>query len=160
MSILAEVYASAPAGSRIIPSIQVDIEGQIPIRICAGFKNEYLGVDGVFQLFEAGSLSVSLPNKNTSGVQSLVFGVPGVNSTVQKYVDIALETGKPVIVTYREYLASDKSAPARKPYVMDFLGSSLENDEAQLTAGFFDVLNLRWSRELYTSENAPGIRYL
>jgi hypothetical protein len=43
---------------------------------------------------------------------------------------------------------------------MDLIGGSLQDGEAQFSAGFFDVLNLRWPRELYTVQNAPGIRYL
>lgn len=161
MTVIQEVYASNPAGSLIIPSLEVNIAGEVPIRICTGFENQMLGVDGVLQLFEAGSLAIALPSKNTSGMQTLNFGVAGVNSLVQKYMDLSLETGQPVAIIYREYLESDKMTPARKPYVMKLIGGTLEADgEAQLSAGFFDLLNLRWSRETYTAENAPGIRYL
>ncbi|WP_286936128.1 DUF1833 family protein [Achromobacter sp. UBA4530] len=156
MSTLAEVYASAPAGELIIPTLEIAIAGQAPIRICSGFEDHVLSG----MLFEAGSLSISLPAKNTTGMQTLNFGVAGVNSLVQKYFDQALETGEAVKITYREYLESDKSQPARRPYVMDLIGGSLQDGEAQLSAGFFDVLNLRWPRELYTAQNAPGIRYL
>lgn len=160
MSILQEVYASNPAGSMIIPTLEISIAELPSIRICTGFEDKLLGVDGVMQLFEAGSLSITLPNKNTSGMQTLSFGVAGVNEQVQKYFDQALATGQSVKVTYREYLESDMAQPARKPYVMELLGGALEGGEAQLSAGFFDVLNLRWPREIYTAENAPGIRYL
>lgn len=120
-----------------------------------------LGVNGVLQLHEAGSLSATLPAKNTSGSQTLSFGVGGVNALVQQYFDLAQESGEPVKITFTEYLESDKMTPMRKPYVMDLLGGVLEaNGQAQLSAGFFDVLNLRWSRELYTAETAPGIKYL
>lgn len=160
MSILQEVYASAPAGSMIIPTLEINIAGQPPIRICTGFEDQTLTVDGVPRVFEAGSLSIALPSKNTTGMQTLNFGVAGVNEIVQQYFDIALETGQKVSVIYREYLESDKTQPARKPYVMDLVGGSLEGGEAQLSAGFFDLLNYRWSREAYTAENAPGIKYL
>lgn len=156
MSTLAEVYASAPAGSLIIPTLEISIAGQTPIRICSGFEDQTLAG----MLFEAGSLSISLPNKNTSGMQTLNFGVAGVNSLVQTYIDIALETGEPVTITYREFLESDKTQPARRPYVMQLIGGTLQDGEASLSAGFFDVLNLRWPRQVYTADNAPGIRYL
>jgi hypothetical protein len=157
MSILAEVYASAPAGSLIIPTLEINIAGQAPLRICSGFEDQTLAG----MLFEAGSLSISLPAKNTTGMQTLNFGVAGVNSLVQQYMDAALESGQPVKIIYREFLESDKSAPARRPYVMDLIGGSLDPDgEASLSAGFFDVLNRRWPREVYTAQNAPGIRYL
>lgn len=161
MSVIAEIYASNPAGSLIIPAIRIEISGQPVIRICSGFEDQMLGVNGVLQLHEAGSLSATLPAKNTSGSQTLSFGVGGVNALVQQYFDLAQESGEPVKITFTEYLESDKMTPMRKPYVMDLLGGVLEaNGQAQLSAGFFDVLNLRWSRELYTAETAPGIKYL
>lgn len=160
MSLLQEVYASNPAGSLIIPTLEIQIAGQPPIRICTGFEDQLLYENGQPLLFEAGSLSVALPNKNTTGMQTLTFGVAGVNEKVQEYFDLALESGQKVSIIYREYLESDKSNPARKPYVMDLMGGVLEGGEAQLSAGFFDVLNYRWPREIYTAQNAPGIRYL
>lgn len=160
MSTLAEVYASAPAGSLIISTLEINVAGQPPIRICDGFENHLLGVSGSFVQFEAGSLSVSLPAKNNTGRQTLNFGVAGVSAMVDRYFDLAEESGQPVQVVYREYLESDKSQPARKPYVMELLGGTIEGDEATLSAAFFDLLNLRWSRQLYTATNAPGIKYL
>lgn len=162
MSVLAEVYASAPAGSLIIPSLEIRLPGTVyaPVRICSGFEDQMLGVDGAFQLFEAGSMSVSLPSKVATGVQTLNFGVAGVNPTVRRYFKIAQESGQEVLVIYREYLESDKLNPARKPYEMQLLGGTLENDTAQLSSGFFDLLNRRFSRDAYTTANAPGIRYL
>lgn len=160
MTVLAEVYASAPAGEIIIPSLEIRIAGKDPIRLCTGFRDQLLGVDGVFRLFEAGALSLTLPAKDTRGMQTLNFGIPGMNGRVQKEFDDALESRQPVEIIYREYLSSNKSAPARRPYVMDLIGGTLEGGDAQLSAGFFDVLNRRWPREVYTSENAPGIKYL
>lgn len=160
MSTLAEVYASAPAGELIISTLDIRIAGQPPILICDGFEDQLLGVNGEYLLFTAGSLSVALPSKNNTGRQTLNFGVAGVSTIVDRYFDLAEETGQSVTATYREYLESDKSQPSRTPYVMQLLGGSIEGDEASLSAAFFDLLNLRWSRQVYTAENAPGIKYL
>jgi len=160
MSTLAEVYASAPAGELIISTLEISVAGQTPIRICDGFENQVLGVSGSFVMFEAGSLSVALPTKNNTGRQTLNFGVAGVSATVDRYFDLAEESGQSVTVTYREYLESDKSQPARKPYVMELVGGTIEGDDATLSAAFFDFLNRRWSRQVYTTANAPGIKYL
>lgn len=159
MSLLEEVYASAPAGSLIIPSLEVNVPGQAPVRICCGFEDQMLGTETGFYMFEAGSLSISLPNKNATGLQSLSFGVANVNGDVQRKVDAALEADGEVIITYREYLESDKSAPARRPYVMTLRGGTFERGEVQFEAGYYDTLNTAWPRERYTAENSPGIRY-
>lgn len=160
MTILKIVYASAPTGEVIIPSLEIQIPNGEPVRICDGFEDHLLGVDGEYKLFEAGSLSIALPAKNTTGQQALTFGVPNANGLAQRYVDDALESGVRVPLIYREYLASDKSAPARRPYVLTMGGGVFEGMEAQFEASYYDLLNSAWPRERYTAETAPGIKYL
>lgn len=160
MTILSVVYASSPSDEVIIPTLEIQVPGHVPIRICAGFEDQMLGVDGVYVQFEAGSLQVALPASNTTGQQTLTFGVSNVNGIAQRYVDDALESGQEVKVIYREYLASDPSAPARLPYVMTLTGGQFENGDAQFEAGYYDLLNAAWPRERYTAENAPGLKYL
>lgn len=160
MTILQTVYASAPTSEVIIPTLEIQVPDGDPIRICQGFEDQLLGVDGVYQLFEAGSISIALPSKNTTGRQSLTFGVANANGLVQRHVDAALAEGVVVPMIYREYLASDKSAPAHKPYKMVMGGGVLEGMEAQLEASYYDLLNAAWPRERYTAETAPAIKYL
>lgn len=160
MTILSVVYASAPTEELIIPTLEVQLQNHDPIRICCGFEDQMLGVDGVMVPFEAGSLTISLPAKNASGNQTLTFGVPGVTGQVQTYVDHALAADAPVYLIYREYLESDKTVPARTPYRMVLRGGVIEGAVAQFEAGYYDILNTAWPRERYTAETAPGIRFL
>jgi len=160
MTIIDIVYASAPAAEVIIPTLEIQIPGKDPIRVCMGFEDQMLGIDGDYYLFEAGSISISLPKKNTSGQQSLTFGVANLDGRDQEYVDAALESGEMVPLIYREYLASDKSAPARQPLTMVMTGGSMEGGESRFEASFYDLLNAAWPRERYTAESAPGLRYL
>lgn len=161
MTILAEVYASAPTDEVIIPTLEIAVPGLAPIRICTGFEDHLLGVDGVMTLFEAGSLSITLPTVNaTSGQQTLQFGVANVNGIAQQHIDAALESGQATTLIYREYLSSDKTQPARRPYVMVLSGGTLEGGEAVFEASYYDLLNTAWPRERYTAETAPGIKYL
>lgn len=160
MTILSVVYASAPSDEVIIPTLEILVPGHDPLRICADFVDHMLGVDGLLVLFEGGNLQVALPASNTSGQQTLTFGVSNVNGVAQRYVDDALESGERVSIIYREYLSSDKSAPARRPYVMTLTGGAFENGEASFEAGYYDLLNAAWPRERYTVENAPGLKYI
>ena len=75
-------------------------------------------------------------------------------------MDAALESNTPITLIYLEYLESDKSAPARQPYIMTISGIQLEGDEAQIEASYWDILNYAWPRQRYTEETAPGIKYL
>lgn len=160
MTVLSVVYASAPTDEVIIPALIIDVPDAEPIRICCGFEDHLLGVDGAYQHFEAGSLSIALPKKDTSGQQSLTFGVANVNGIAQRHVDTALESGESVLMTYLEFLASDKSAPASRPYKMILAGGQFEGVEAQFEGSYQDLLNTAWPRERYTAQNAPGIKYL
>ena len=39
-------------------------------------------------------------------------------------------------------------------------GGQFAGDDLQFEGSYQDLLNMRWSREMYTTENAPGLRYL
>lgn len=160
MTILKTWYASAPTDNYAINAIEVNIPSKPPIRVCDGFVDQLLGVDGTQQLFEAGSLSIALPSKNTTGQQTLQFAVAGVNGLAQRYVDDALQAGDVVTMTYRMYLASDKTAPAERPRTMTVVGGTFENGECIFECSYYDLLNSAWPRERYTAESAPGLKFL
>ena len=157
---LSVVYASAPTNERIIPAIRIQLVGHDPIYICADYEDHVMGVDGNMVTFQRASLSVALPAKNTTGQQTLVFGIPDTEGDVQRYVDDALEAGQPVELTYYEYLESDLSAPAKRPRTMTIVGGDFQDAQVQLQASYYDMLNASWPRERYTAETAPGIKYL
>lgn len=160
MTAVAVWYASAPTDEVAIATIEIQVPGKDPIRICNGFDDLWLGVDGTPQFFEAGSLSVALPAKNTTGQQTLRFGIPGVNGIAQRHVDEALEADEVVTMIYRMYLLSDTSAPAERPRVMTVNGGHFEGFEAVFEGSYYDLLNSRWPRDSYTAETAPGLKYL
>lgn len=160
MTILKTVYASAPEDELILITLEIRLSPTDVVRVVQGFENHMLGVDGVYQGFTAAAISVALPSSNTSGQQSLRFSIGGINSLIQRHVDAALESSTPITLIYREYLESDKSAPARQPYAMTISGIQLEGDEAQIEASYWDILNYAWPRQRYTEETAPGIKYL
>lgn len=159
MSALDIVYASRPVGVAIIRALMIQINGQEPICLCQGYKDQWLVYNGVARLFKAGSLSVSLPAMNATGNQTIKFGVQGAKSEANKYVDIALETNDEAIMTYLEYLSTDKTAPARRPYVMTVTGGAFEGESVIFEGGYYDLLNSAWPRDRYTSENAPGVQW-
>lgn len=126
------------------------------MRFVHGFEDMVLGG----QLFEACQISIALPEKNTTGNQTLSFGVGLVDSRADKIVDAALENGSIVYLIYKEFLNSDLSAPARTPIRMEVVGGQFEEGGLQIEASYFDMLNFEWPRQRYTTTNAPGIKYL
>lgn len=160
MTILAAVYASAPTDQVIIVTLEIRVPGKEPLRLCDGFEDQWLFVDGTPHLFQAGPLSISLPSKNATGQQTLKFGFEGVSGIAQEYVDAALESDGTSTMICREYLLSDRSAPAKQPYIMTIVGGSFEGTQAAFEGSFYDLLNSAWPRERYTVISAPGIQYL
>lgn len=160
MTQVAVWYASAPTDELAIATIEVQVPGNDPIRICNGYEDQWLGVDGVMRFFEAGSLSVALPAKNTTGQQTLRFGVSAVSGMAQRYVDDALASGQVSTMIFREYLLSDPTTPARRPYLMTIVGGAFEGADATFEGSYYDLLNSAWPRERYTAQTAPGIQYL
>jgi len=155
-----DVYnASAPTDEVSVATLRIVIPGQPEIRICDGFEDFNFGIDGVLQPFEACQLVLNLPAKNTSGQQTLTFGTGGIVNTVQQYVDAAIAADVPISMIFAEYFISDRMTPNARPLTMILQGGQFAGDDMQFEGSYQDLLNLRWSRQMYTTETAPGLRY-
>lgn len=153
---LQTAYASSPLGEIIFRTLEVESEGMQSIRLVHGYDDMVLGG----QLFEACQMSMGLPEKNTTGNQSLRFGVGLVDSRAHKAVRAAQENGAVVYLLYREFLSSNLAAPARRMLRMEVVGGEFADGVLQVEASYFDMLNFAWPRDWYTALNAPGLKYL
>ncbi|MFL1404175.1 DUF1833 family protein [Marinobacter sp. M1N3S26] len=161
MSLLERVYASAPTDQILLPTLEIAVPGMDTIRIVGAFEDlEATTEDGETVTFVAGPFDYREPSKDTSGLQTLGFAIAGVTGQAQEAVDAALEAAAEVPVIYREYLHTDLTAPAKRPYKMTLRGGSFEGVMFQVEAGYFDLLNYHWPRLRYTAEFAPGLRYI
>lgn len=161
MSLIDEVYSSAPADYVIIPSLEILVPGYDPIRIVGAFHDYTLtDENSETNLFLASSFEYKEPAKNTSGQQNLSFIIANVTGDAQRAVDYALENNLEVPVIWRCHLSTDLTAPAKPPYKMTLRGGQFEGGQVQIDAGYFDPLNYAWPRNRYLSELAPGLRYI
>ena len=160
MSILETVYASG--GDIIINTIELSCYAWASsIFICGGFENQTcIDENGREITFTAAGISVALPKKNNTGAQSLTFAIDNITGEAQQLIDEALEAEERVILTFRAFLASDKSVPADTPYRMTVLSGDMQGTVVQVQAGFFDLLNTAWPRDKYTAAFAPGLKYI
>lgn len=159
--LLSRVYASAPTEFVIIQTLEVAIPGQDPVFVCGGFDDVQATLEDSRQVtFEAGNIVVQLPEIGDDGNQTLTFSVWNIGPRNQMLVEAALESGQPVRIIYREFLNTDLSAPASHPMPFELVGGSFQREVLSLEASYFDILNISWPRERYTSINAPGIKYL
>ena len=161
MSIIETVYASAPSEHVIHPTLEILVPNFEPIRVVASFEDLTATLEtGETVIFNAGPFEYKEPSKNTQGNQTLNFSIANVTGEAQKAVEAALESAEEVPVNYRVFLSSDLSAPANKPYKMTLRGGTFEGMMVQIEAGYYDLLNAAWPRKRYTSEYAPGLRYI
>lgn len=161
MSILDIVYASAPTSEILIPTLEISHPSFETIRVCGGFEDVTATTEASETVtFTATGIDVSLPARDDSGQQTLVFAIDNVMGEVQSAIDSAMDAGGEITLIFRQYLASDLTGPADTPLTMTISGGVLEGATAQIQASYFDLLNTAWPRDRYTAEFAPGLRYL
>ncbi|WP_217476620.1 DUF1833 family protein [Stutzerimonas stutzeri] len=160
MTVLEQVYASG--GDVLINTLELSCAAWAEsILLCEGFDNQAcITEDGRAVTFIGSGIAVELPDRGTSGGQTLTFAIDNVTGEAQQNIDAALEAEERMILTYRCYLASDKSAPAEAPYRMTVLDGEINGSTVQVEAGYYDLINSAWPRDLYTTEFAPGLKYL
>ena len=160
MTVLEQVYASG--GDVLLNTLELSCAAwSEPILLCDGFEDQAcITEDGRAVVFIASGIDVSLPSRGTSGGQTLSFAIDNVSGEAQQKVDAALEAEERMILTYRCYLASDKSGPAETPYRMTVLDGQIRGPSVQVEAGYYDLINAAWPRDLYTTDFAPGLKYL
>lgn len=161
MTILSELYASN-GPEVILPTIELQ---------CAAWEDEIVLVadnndhtitteDQRTLTALATGMNVALPKRDATGAQSLVFAIDNVRSQAAARVRSAVRQQETVRLIYREYLNTDLSAPANEPLRFNVKSYRAREEHVEVTAVLFDLIDMRWPRDLYTSENAPGLKYL
>jgi len=161
MTILQTLYASG-GSDVIILTVELSCAAwPAPVLICNGFDDQVcVAEDGRTLSFTAAGIDVSLPKKSSNGSQAINFAIDNITGEAQRLIDQALEAGERVTLIFRQFLESDKSAPAESPYVFIVRGGRMNGTQVQIQAAFYDMINTRFPRDLYTLEFAPGVRYL
>lgn len=161
MTILNQVYASGGPDVRLFTLELTCQAWSAPILICNGFKDQACVTEDARTLtFIAAAIDVALPKKDSRGAQNITIAIDNVSGEAQAKIDEAMIAEQRVSATLRTYLLSDLSTPAEAPYRMTVQNGSIEQLAVQLSAGFFDLINVAWPRLLYTTKNAPGLSYL
>ena len=160
MTILEQVYASG--GDVLINTLELSCEAwDESVLLCDGFEDQLcITEEDRAVTFIASGIAVELPDRGTSGGQKLKFAIDNVTGEAQQKIDAALEAEQRIILTYRCYLASDKSEPAEAPYRMTVLEGEINGPSVQVEAGYYDLINSAFPRDRYDTEFAPGLKYL
>lgn len=161
MSLIAEVYASG-GPEPILHTLEIScVAWPEPILLVMGYEDRTLvDENGISKTYLATAFNVSLPERNNTGNQSLQFAIDNVDGVAQRRIDEALSASAEVFMVYRAYLRSYPGAPATRPLKYRVLGGTIDGSEIRIDAGFYDTLNTKWPRRLYTTDFAPGLTYM
>ncbi|MEX0496036.1 DUF1833 family protein [Raoultella terrigena] len=159
MTILNRLYASS--GSEvIIETLQINIGSTVHF-FCKGYEDITATVEnGDVLTFSAASIDIALPARNSDGTQDLQFAISNIDGEVSTAIRKALENLEIGSLTYRQYISTDLSAPATVPYTLAIKSGSWTAIQAQITAGYMNVLDTAWPRFRYTLNEFPGLRYM
>lgn len=159
MTILNRLYASS--GSEvIIETLQINIGSTVHF-FCKGYEDITATVEnGDVLTFSAASIDIALPARNSDGTQDLQFAISNIDGEVSTAIRNALANLDTGSLTYRQYISTDLSAPATVPYTLAIKSGSWTAIQAQITAGYMNVLDTAWPRFRYTLNEFPGLRYM
>lgn len=159
MTILNRLYASS-GPEVIIETLQINI-GDEAHYLCKGYEDITATTEnGDTVTFTAGAIDIALPARNGDGTQDLQFAISNIDGVVSTAIRNALDNLSTASLTYRNYVSTDLAAPASAPYTLAIKSGSWTATQAQITAGYMNVLDTAWPRYRYTLNNFPGLRYI
>ncbi|TCW07749.1 uncharacterized protein DUF1833 [Raoultella sp. BIGb0138] len=159
MTILNRLYASS--GSEvIIETLQINI-GDTVHYLCKGYDDITATTENDAVItFSAAAIDIAIPARNSDGTQDLQFAISNIDGEVSTAIRHALANLDNASLTYRQYVSTDLSAPATVPYTLAIKSGSWTAIQAQITAGYMNVLDTAWPRFRYTLNEFPGLRYM
>lgn len=107
--------------------------------------------------FTAGAFTITLPESSSPGLPTCQISVDNLGSDLVDPLMDAVEVPHAVEVTYRQWLASDPSAPGVTIDGMTIGKVNISAATVTAQAGFEDDLNVPFGREKYTREEYPGL---
>ncbi|UIW10326.1 protein of unknown function DUF1833 [Flyfo siphovirus Tbat2_3] len=159
MTILNRLYASS-GPEVIIETLEIVIGGK-SYYLCKGYDDiTAVTENGDTVTFIASAIDIALPARNSDGTQDLQFAIGNIDGTVSTAIRKALNDLSRASLTYRNYVSTDLSAPASVPYSLAIKSGYWTATQAQITAGYMNVLDTAWPRYRYTLNNFPGLRYM
>lgn len=158
MTILNRLYASS-GPEVIIETLQINIGDEVHY-LCNGYEDITATTEnGDTVEFKACAMDVALPARNDDGTQDLKFALCNVDGKVSTAIRNAINNLNSASLTYRSFISTDLAAPAAVPYTLAIKSGYWTATEAQITAGYMNVLDTAWPRNRYTLNNFPGLRY-
>lgn len=156
---LSRLYASS-GEEVIIETLQINIGDDVHY-LCKGYEDITAATEsGDVVTFTACAIDIALPARNSDGTQDLQFALDNINGEASTSIRKALNELSDASLTYRNYVSTDLSAPAEVPYKLAVKSGSWTATQAQISAGYMNILDTSWPRNRYTLPYYPGLRYM
>jgi len=172
MTIINEIYASAPFGEEIVLTLTIShsgdafqglaiSDGDRAIRLARSYRDlTAVEESGEYKTYMAAPIAIQRPERNVQGRQNLSFQIDNVSGEALAALQAAQESGGIVTVTVRVYRWNAlSSGPAEAPISMRMVGARVTRQSARIDCAFGDLANVNWNRTKYTATLAPGLRY-
>lgn len=162
MATMLEQICASVLNKAVIDSLELECGAWAEnIRLVQGYKDKILGYgDGTFATFTAVPMGLILPSRGASQAQKLTFALDNVTGQAQRAIDMALDAGETVIMTFRRYTEGDYFGPAERPFRATVKGGGVKGISVQLDAGFNNILDWKWPRNTYNLNDFPELAHL
>ena len=165
---LAEAYASAPVNEVIYHTLEIwHPVFSVPIRVVRDFaaldaRIEATAARGAGEMvtFVAYAFDVIPPDQTTTGVPQCTIEIDNVGREIMAQIDLAVTQTVPITVIYRAYLSDALSVGPENipPAELTLITCSATPFRIRATAGWPDLLNLKFPKLEYDLETFPGLQ--
>lgn len=159
MTILNRLYASS--GPEIIhPTLQIT-DGVVTHYLTNGWDDLTATLEsGETVTFLACGMDIALPKRNSDGTQDLKFALCNITGEISAFIREILRTNRECTIAYRSFISTALGGPAEPPHWFKVKGGQWTSTQADITAGYFNLLDTAWPRKLYNLQDHPGLRYI
>ncbi|TCL06916.1 DUF1833 family protein [Sodalis ligni] len=159
MTVLDRLYASS--GSEVIVETLQIFVGNNTYWLTKGWDDITAKLEGgTTQTFTACGIDIALPARNADGTQDLKFAISNIDGKVSTAIRNALADLSTAKIIYRNFISTDLTAPASRPFTLTIKSGYWTATEVQITAGYMNILDTAWPRYRYTLPEHPGLRYI
>lgn len=163
-----EAYASAPVDQVIYHTLELWHPAfSTPIRVVRDFNAIDARIEagaardaGAVATFVAFAFDIVPPDQTTSGVPQCVIEIDNVSREILAQIDLAVVSAEQIKAIYRAYLSDALlDGPENDPPMeLTLISVSATPFRIRATAGFPDLVNLKFPKLDYELETFPGLQ--
>lgn len=163
-----EAYASAPVNQVIYHTLELWHPAfSQPIRVVRDFNALDARIEataardpGAIVTFVGFAFDIVPPDQTSTGLPQCTIEIDNVSSEILAQIDLAVVTAQPITAIYRAYLSDTLTVGPdnNPPMELTLITVNANPFRLKATAGFPDLVNLRFPKLDYDLETFPGLQ--